>query len=96
MQLAADRGLINQLTVNAIEGVTVMRNLAVHGPRCDFTTRQVDEYLALIESVIFAIRQNVKRSEARLPPTDGSGAVKGRSLSGRTTCLVPVSAAAGS
>jgi hypothetical protein len=64
MQIAADRGLINRLTVNAIEGVTVMRNLAIHGPRRDITTKQVDEYLALIESVVFAIRQNVKRYEA--------------------------------
>ncbi len=68
MQLAADRGLINRLTVNAIEGVIVMRNLAVHGPRRDITPKQVDEYLALIESVIFAIHQNVKRYEAHQRP----------------------------
>lgn len=66
-RLAADHGLISPLTVEAIEGVTVMRNLAVHGPRREITTKQVDEYLVLIESVIYAIRRNVKRHEAERP-----------------------------
>jgi hypothetical protein len=64
-QLAAARGLISPLTVNAIEGVTVMRNLAIHGPQREITTKQVDEYLALIEGVIYAIHQNIKRHEAK-------------------------------
>lgn len=72
-QLAASRGLISPLTVNAIEGITAMRNLAVHGPRREITTKQVDEYLALVESVMFAIRQNIKRYEAGQSPELQSG-----------------------
>ncbi len=68
VQLAATRGLISRLTVNAIEGITVMRNLAIHGPRREVTTKQVDEYLALVEGVIYAIRQNAKRYEAQQSP----------------------------
>jgi hypothetical protein len=67
MQLAADRGLISPLTVNAIEGVTVMHNLAVHGPHREITSKQVDEYIVLTQSVIYAIQQNVNRYEAERP-----------------------------
>jgi hypothetical protein len=63
-QLAADRGLITPLTVNAIDGVTVMHNLAVHGPHRDITTKQVDEYIVLIQGVIYAIQQNIRRYQA--------------------------------
>jgi hypothetical protein len=66
-QLAADRGLITPLTVNAIEGVTVMHNLAVHGPRREITAKQVDEYIVLTQGVIYAIQQNIKRYEAERP-----------------------------
>jgi len=59
--LAVERGLISSLTLNAIQGVAVMRNLAVHGPRREITSAQVDEHLALVESVLFATRQNIMR-----------------------------------
>jgi hypothetical protein len=68
-QLAADRGLITPLTVNAIEGVTVMHNLAVHGPHRDITPKQVDEYIVLIQGVIYAIQQNIRRYEAERQST---------------------------
>ncbi len=64
-QLAADCGVITPLTVNAIEGVTVMHNLAVHGPHRDITTKQVDEYIVLIQGVIYAIQQNIRRYQAK-------------------------------
>ncbi len=63
--LALERGLISPLTINAIEGIAVMRNLAIDGPRREITATQVDEYLALVESVLYAIRQNIKSYEAR-------------------------------
>lgn len=65
--LALEQGLITPLTVNAIEGIAVMRNLAIHGPRREITVAQVEEYLALIESVLYAMRQNIKGYEARHP-----------------------------
>ncbi len=58
---ALEQGLISSLTLNAIQGVAVMRNLAVRGPRREITSAQVDEYLALVESVLFAMRQNIMR-----------------------------------
>jgi hypothetical protein len=63
--LALERGLITPLTINAIEGVAVMRNLAVHGPQREITSTQVDEYLALVEGVLYAMRQNIKSYETK-------------------------------
>jgi hypothetical protein len=63
-QLALDHGLITPLTLNAIEGIYTMRNLALHGPRREITVGQVDEYLALVDSVLYAVRQNIKKFQA--------------------------------
>jgi hypothetical protein len=57
---ALEHGLISPLTINAIEGIAVMRNLAVHGPRREVTAKQAHEYLALVDSVLYAMRQNIK------------------------------------
>jgi hypothetical protein len=57
---ALERGLITPVTVNAIEGVTVMRNLAVHGPRREISVKQAEEYVTLVNAVLYAIRQNVR------------------------------------
>jgi hypothetical protein len=62
---ALERGLITPLTINAIEGIAVMRNLAVHGPRREIAVKQAKEYLALVDSVLYAMRQNIKSFEAR-------------------------------
>lgn len=61
---ALERGVISPLTINAIEGITVMRNLAVHGPAREITAKQAQEYLALVDSVLYALRQDVKRYKA--------------------------------
>lgn len=58
---ALERGLISPLTINAIEGIAVMRNLAVHGPAREITSKQAQEYLALMDSVLYALRQDIKR-----------------------------------
>jgi hypothetical protein len=67
-QLALHHGLITPLTLNAIDGIAVMRNLAIRGPRREITAAQVDEYLTLVESVLYAIRQNIRSYEARRSP----------------------------
>jgi hypothetical protein len=64
-RLALDRGLITSLTINAIDGIAIMRNLAIHGPRREITSIQVNEYLALVESVLYAMRQNIKSYKQR-------------------------------
>lgn len=70
--LALATGLITPLTINAIEGVTVMRNLAIDGPHREITTPQVEEYRALVEAVLYAIRQNVKNYNAQQPHPAGT------------------------
>jgi hypothetical protein len=62
--IALDSGLITPKTVNAVEGITVMRHLAVHGPRRDVSVRQAQEYVVLVNTLLYAIRQNVRSSEA--------------------------------
>jgi len=59
--LALERSLITRLTLNAVEGILVMRNLALHGPQREITRTQVDEYLVLVEGVLYTLRQNIKR-----------------------------------
>jgi hypothetical protein len=62
--IALDSRLITPESVNAVEGITVMRHLAVHGPRRDVSVRQAQEYVALVNAVLYAIRQNVRSFEA--------------------------------
>jgi hypothetical protein len=60
---AFELGLVTAETVNAIEGATVMRNLAVHGPRREISVQQAQEYVAIANAVLYAIRQNVSSSK---------------------------------
>jgi hypothetical protein len=60
-RLAAERGLVSPETVKAVEGMSVLRNLAVHRStaapgRVDVTREQAIEYLVLADSVLYAIR----------------------------------------
>jgi DNA-binding XRE family transcriptional regulator len=61
VQRAFERGLVTSETVNAVEGVTVMRNLAVHGPRHEISIKQAEEYVTIANAVLYAIRQNITR-----------------------------------
>jgi DNA-binding XRE family transcriptional regulator len=58
---ALERGLVTPETLNAIEGATAMRNLAVHGPRKEISVKQAEEFVAIADAVRYAIRQNLKR-----------------------------------
>jgi hypothetical protein len=49
-------GLINSETTRAVEGLSVMRNLAVHGGDRQITPERAREYLALTDGVLFALR----------------------------------------
>lgn len=62
---ALKRGLVTPETVNAVEGITVMRHLSVHGPRREIFVKQAEEYVTLVNAVLYAIRQNVRSHEAR-------------------------------
>ena len=52
---AAHHGLISNESVRAIEGITVMRNLAAHGPSSDITADRAREYLDLVDAVMFGL-----------------------------------------
>lgn len=60
---AAERGLINAETLNAIEGLTVLRNLAAHGRAGELTPQRALEFAALSEAVLFAMRQVPKADQ---------------------------------
>lgn len=54
-RVALERGVISRSTAEAIDGLTVMRNLAVHGGR-EVTAERAQEFLVLADGVLFAIR----------------------------------------
>jgi hypothetical protein len=57
LRIAADHGLITPETANAVEGITVMRNLAAHGQASEVTPERAQDYLALAEAVLYTLRQ---------------------------------------
>lgn len=54
---AASRRLITSETVNSIQGVAVLRNLAAHGHGGEIDTQKALDYLVLVEATLYAIRQ---------------------------------------
>jgi hypothetical protein len=50
-------GLINSDTARAVEGLSVMRNLAMHRGDGHLTPEQALEYLALADGALFALRR---------------------------------------
>lgn len=63
-RLAVGHELVSQKTLNAVEGITVMRNLSAHTPKTA-SPKDAEEYLALAEGVLYAMRQDVSAWEAR-------------------------------
>jgi hypothetical protein len=58
---AADKGLITPETLNAFEGLTVLRNLVAHGRNEEVTEERARDYLALVDALLFAIRQSKRK-----------------------------------
>lgn len=56
-RLAQRKELISHESVRAIEGVSVLRNLAAHGSAREITAEQANEYLALVDVILFALRR---------------------------------------
>lgn len=57
-RVAHDRGKISEETLNAIKGLSVLRNLAAHGQAGEVSSRRVFDYLALVDAVLFALRRS--------------------------------------
>jgi hypothetical protein len=55
-RLAERKERINAETARAVEGLSVMRNLAVHGGDRQITPERAHAYLALADGVLFALR----------------------------------------
>jgi hypothetical protein len=59
-EVAHEQGLITAETQDAIEGLSVMRNLAAHGGQEDVSTQRAHEFIALAQGVLYAIHANSK------------------------------------
>jgi hypothetical protein len=55
-RIGVDRGVVTKETLNAVEGISVLRNLAAHGRAGDVSTDRAGDYLALADAVLYAIR----------------------------------------
>jgi hypothetical protein len=56
-QVARQGGRLSDQTVQAVEGLSVLRNLAAHGRAGDLTPERAMDYLALVDGVLYAIRR---------------------------------------
>jgi hypothetical protein len=56
-RLARDREVITPEAADAVEGMSVLRNLAAHGRADDLTTERALDYLALADAVLYSIQR---------------------------------------
>jgi hypothetical protein len=54
---ALDQDLITPETANAIEGLSVLRNLAAHGRAGDVSEERALDYIMLVDALLYAMRQ---------------------------------------
>lgn len=55
--VAAQAGVITRQSAESVQGLTVLRNLVVHGPERDLTPAQAREYVAMAAATIYSFRQ---------------------------------------
>ena len=53
--VAEERNLISRQTADAIQGATVLRNLAAHGPEDEIDARKALDFLTLADGILYAI-----------------------------------------
>jgi len=58
---AAERELITPETLNALQGLTVLRNLAAHGRGNEVSVERALDYLSLVDAVSYAIKQDRRK-----------------------------------
>jgi hypothetical protein len=59
-EMSAEMDLITGETKDAIDGLSLMRNLAAHGGQDDITPQRAHEFVALAQAVLYAIQMNSK------------------------------------
>jgi hypothetical protein len=64
-RVAADRGRIAPATLRAIEGITLLRNLAAHGGPGSVTPERAAEYVAYAEMILWVLDQPMKQTKAQ-------------------------------
>ena len=55
-RMALERGEISEATLRAVEGLSVLRNLAAHGRGDDVDGEKAHEYLTLADATLYAIK----------------------------------------
>lgn len=63
-RLGEREGRISRDVARSVEGLGVMRNLAVHGRAPDTTTERAQEYLALVDGALYALRQAADKNRS--------------------------------
>ncbi len=48
-------GIIDRSTAHSLQGLFVMRNLAVHGPEADVTTQRAVDFIYLANAILFVL-----------------------------------------
>lgn len=64
-RLGVEHGLVTKETLSAVEGISVLRNLAAHGRAGEVTVERAIDYLALADAVLYAIRNKPRQHTAR-------------------------------
>ena len=64
-EVALEQRLISPETKEAIDGLSVMRNLAAHGDQKDLSPQRAHEFVALAHGVLYAITMNAKAATDR-------------------------------
>lgn len=65
--IAEEHGIISRQTASAIEGATVLRNLAAHGRASEIDRPKALDYLTLADAILYAIEAGKK------PPPETEG-----------------------
>jgi hypothetical protein len=82
-RVAVRDGIISAGTARSVEGVSVLRNLAAHAPSGETTADRAQEYLAMVDAVLFSLRSDAGRAHTGAGFGDGSGGSGGGVVSGR-------------
>jgi len=70
-RVAARAGVITEASVRAVEGVSVLRNLAAHGDARRISSEQAAEYVALVDAVLYTLRDDRQRASGKLDYSEG-------------------------
>jgi hypothetical protein len=63
--IGAREGVFTAATVEAVKGVTVMRNLVANGRTENLSPKDADEYAALVDATVFALGQRPEGTQSR-------------------------------